>query len=73
MNQWWKNPVLHGPENDYGDYDYLIEELPSDHAEWSLQRYTSEDDFKEIALSDEDYNECFDKFIRLIAKNGNRY
>lgn len=33
----------------------------------------SEDDFKEIALSDEDYNECFDKFIRLIAKNGNRY
>lgn len=41
MNNWWKNPVLQGPENDYGDYDYLIEELPSDHAGWSLQRYTS--------------------------------
>ena len=21
MNKWWKNPVLQGPENDYGDYD----------------------------------------------------
>lgn len=25
---WWKNPVLQGPENDYGEYDYLIEPLP---------------------------------------------
>ena len=28
MNDWWKAPVLQGDENDYGDYDYLIEELP---------------------------------------------
>lgn len=28
MKDWWKNPVLQGPENDYGDYDYLVEELP---------------------------------------------
>jgi len=34
MNDWWKSPVLAGPENDYGDYDYLIEELPQDVAKW---------------------------------------
>lgn len=28
MNNWWKSPVLQGEENDYGDYDYLIEEIP---------------------------------------------
>ena len=27
--------VLQGPENDYGDYDYLIEEIPSSGAKWS--------------------------------------
>ena len=39
MNDWWKNPVLQGPENDYGDYDYLIEELPHDYAKWKLSKY----------------------------------
>ena len=33
----------------------------------------SEDDFLYIAMDDKNYNECFDKFVRLIAKNGNRY
>lgn len=28
MFEWWKNPVLQGEDNDYGDYDYLIEEIP---------------------------------------------
>jgi hypothetical protein len=41
MSDWWKNPVLHGPENDYGDYDYLIEEIPQDYAKWELSRDTS--------------------------------
>lgn len=41
MNDWWKNPVLQGPENDYGDYDYLIEELPQDYAKWKLSGYAS--------------------------------
>lgn len=41
MNKWWKNPVLQGPENDYGEYDYLIEELPQDYVRWELSRYTS--------------------------------
>ncbi len=41
---WWKDPRLQGPENDYGDYDYLIEELPEDHCGWDLQRYTSKCD-----------------------------
>ena len=36
MNNWWKSPVLQGPENDYGDYDYLIEEVPSNNTKWNL-------------------------------------
>ena len=40
MNNWWKAPVLQGPENDYGDYDYLIEELPDDYVKWEYSRYT---------------------------------
>lgn len=37
MNDWWKAPVLQGPENDYGQYDYMIEELPQDKAEWRFE------------------------------------
>lgn len=33
----------------------------------------TEDDFVSIALDDEEYNECFDLFIKLITKKGNRY
>ena len=40
MNDWWKAPVLQGPENDYGDYDYLINELPDDYVKWEYSRYT---------------------------------
>lgn len=36
MNNWWKNPVLQGEDNDYGQYDYLVEELPHDEAKWEL-------------------------------------
>lgn len=39
MNDWWKAPVLQGPENDYGDYDYLAEELPRDYARWEFDKY----------------------------------
>jgi hypothetical protein len=39
MNDWWKAPVLQGPENDYGDYDYLVEELPRDYARWEFDKY----------------------------------
>ena len=35
MNDWWKAPILQGSENDYGQYDYMIEELPQDVAKWS--------------------------------------
>ena len=31
--------MLQGPENDYGEYDYLIEELPKDYAKWDFSRY----------------------------------
>jgi DNA-directed RNA polymerase subunit RPC12/RpoP len=33
----------------------------------------TEEDFIDIAMDDDSYNECFDAFIRLIAKNGNRW
>ena len=39
MKDWWKSPVLQGPENDYGEYDYLVEELPEDYARWELDKY----------------------------------
>lgn len=34
MSDWWKDPRLQGPENDYGDYDYLITPIPEDTSEW---------------------------------------
>ena len=37
MEDWWKDPRL----DDEGTYDYLVEELPKDHCNWSMQRYTS--------------------------------
>ena len=33
----------------------------------------TEEDFIDIASNDDLYNECFDLFIKLIAKKGNRY
>ena len=48
-------------ENIYMSWIYTMPDCPS------------EDDFESIALDDEQYNECFDKFVRLIAKDGNRY
>jgi len=44
MKDWWKAPILQGPENDYGDYDYLIEEIPKDYAKWELSKYRWECD-----------------------------
>jgi DNA-directed RNA polymerase subunit RPC12/RpoP len=33
----------------------------------------SEEDFEDIAMDDEQYNECFDLFIELIKDEGNRW
>lgn len=33
----------------------------------------TEEDFVYIAISDDEYNECFDLFVRLIKRDGNRY
>lgn len=33
----------------------------------------SEEDFIDIAMDDEEYNACFDLFVKLIVKDGNRY
>lgn len=48
-------------ESIYMSWIYLMPDCPS------------EEDFESIAIDDEQYNECFDKFVRLIAKPGNRY
>lgn len=48
-------------EGIYMNWIYLMPDCPS------------EEDFESIAIDDEQYNECFDLFIKLIAKNGNRY
>ncbi len=48
-------------ENIYMAWIYLMPDCPS------------EEDFESIAINDTQYNECFDKFVRLIAKDGNRY
>lgn len=32
-----------------------------------------EEDFKDIAEDDDEYNVCFDLFVRLIAKQENRW
>lgn len=39
MSDWWKAPVLQGPENDYGQYDYMIEEIPKNYAKWQFSKY----------------------------------
>ena len=39
MNDWYRNPVLQGPDNDYGNYDYLIEELPQSYVKWEFDKY----------------------------------
>lgn len=39
MSDWWENPVLQGEDNDYGQYDYLIEKLPEDYAKWEYTRW----------------------------------
>ena len=48
-------------ESIYMSWIYLMPDEPSD------------GDFVDIALDDEDYNECFDLFVKLIKYNGNRW
>lgn len=48
-------------EHIYMTWIYLVPDCPS------------EEDFFYIAINDSSYNECFDLFVKLIAKDGNRY
>lgn len=48
-------------ENIYMTWIYLMPDCPS------------EEDMEDIAINDKLYNECFDLFVKLIAKEGNRY
>jgi hypothetical protein len=50
--------------NDEGIYMAWIYRMPD---------CPSEEDFIDIAMDDEQYNGCFDLFVKLIAKDGNRY
>ena len=50
--------------NDEGIYMSWIYTMPDG---------ATEEDFKDIALDDDMYNECFDAFVRLIKKEGNRW
>lgn len=45
----------------YGTWIYVMPDEPSD------------EDIKYIALDDDLYNECFDLFVKLIKKDGNRW
>lgn len=44
MGDWWNAPILQGEENDYGDYDYLIEEIPESYCRWEFSKIAWEDD-----------------------------
>lgn len=36
---WWKHPLLQGEENDYGDYDYFITDVPENRDDLYLTKY----------------------------------
>jgi hypothetical protein len=48
-------------ENIYMTWIYRMPDCPT------------EEDFIDIALDDEQYNECFDLFVKLISRDGNRH
>ena len=48
-------------ENIYMTWILLMPDEPTD------------EDIEDIAMDDKAYNECFDLFVKLIAKKGNRY
>ena len=48
-------------EGIYMTWIYLMPDCPT------------EEDFIDIAMDDDQYNECFDLFVKLIAKKGNRH
>ena len=52
---------LANDENIYMTWIYLMPDCPS------------QEDFESIAIDDEQYCECCDLFVKLIAQKGNRY
>ena len=45
------------------------------HMSWiyTMPDCPTEEDFIDIAMDDDDYNACFDAFVKLIQKEGNRW
>lgn len=56
--------VLMRETNDEEIYDAWICTMPD---------CPTQEDYKNIAMDDKAYNECFDVFVRLIADDGNRW
>jgi hypothetical protein len=52
MSKWWKDPRF----DDEGTYDYLVEELPDNHSEWSWYLSKCDDCGKERSLNRTDYH-----------------
>ena len=48
-------------EHIYMSWIYIMPDCPS------------KEDFIDIAMDDEQYNECFDHFVKLVKKEGNRW
>lgn len=44
LKEWWKAPILQGEENDYGIYDYFVEEIPESYCRWEFSKIAWEDD-----------------------------
>lgn len=38
MHNPYDMPILHGEDNEYGDYDYLVDGLPQNVEKWNLSR-----------------------------------
>lgn len=64
MNQLRAMNTLMRNCNHEGIYEHWIYLMPDE---------ATEDDFFDMALRKENYNECFDLFLKLVAKNGMRW
>ena len=66
MSDWWKNPVLQGDDNEYGEYDYLINPLPKNEARWDLSRdkwkCESCGKYRHLMFRTTSYFYCFDGY-----------
>lgn len=41
---WWKAPILQGEDNDYGEFDCLLEDTPESYCRWEFSKIAWADD-----------------------------